>query len=66
MPCNTVSGFTITSEDRQSRQTREKPDPEQTAGRIHSRTLYGALHDSELVTQRNVLKLDSNSAFERR
>ena len=43
-----------------------KPDPEQTVRRIQSRTLDGAAQNSELVTQRNVLKLDSSSAFEQR
>lgn len=59
MLCNAVSGFTIASEDRQSLQTREN----QTQSKRSDEYIPGRFTDSELVTQRNVLKLDSGSAF---
>ena len=61
----TVSGLTMTRADRQSRPETTEPCPEEPIGGGQLRSLHRALQDTQLVTERQDLKLQGRAATER-
>ena len=60
----TVSGLTIVSDERQSCPHAGEPDPQESVRCVQLRALVrGALKDTDLVAERNVLQLQRSAGF---
>src|SRR4051794_7089964 len=61
----TVSGLTITSDERQVRPHAGEPDPQKTVSSLQPGALLrGALKDTDLMPERNILQLQRSAAFQ--